>query len=60
MEKIRLSLPDMVKIWEHSTIAQNGLGAIQHTVQWQLEYLEGIRDGIYTLDSVVAPEMFQI
>ena len=57
MERIRLSIPQMKRIWEYSAISQRGRDKALQTVLWAEEDIRaGVESGKYTLDSKLMPE----
>lgn len=58
MEKIRLRLPGMMRIWEESSIARGLKDNLEDTFAWEQEYRRGIEECKYTMESEVTPERF--
>ncbi|KAH8086614.1 hypothetical protein BXZ70DRAFT_1011706 [Cristinia sonorae] len=56
MAKLRLAMPDVLKIWEFSSLMQGGRAAFTSTLEVEEDILAGLKTGQFTLDSEVVPE----
>lgn len=57
MERIRLAIPEMKKIWEHSAMSQSGRDQALQRVLWAEEdVLEGLASGKYKMDDKIMPD----
>ncbi|KZT06256.1 TPR-like protein [Laetiporus sulphureus 93-53] len=57
MKRIRLALPKMKAIWEHSSMAQGGRDkALQKDVWGEEDLLKALQEGRFTLDDMIMPE----
>ena len=57
MEKIRLAIPEMKLLWEHSTMSMGGRDTELQKVLWMEEDIrKAVEEGKFTMDSMVMPE----
>ena len=58
MEKIRLVIPRVKEIWEHSTLLQDlSVGKLRETLQKEKDIRKSIAKGKLTMDSVVGESL---
>ncbi|KAI0793345.1 hypothetical protein C8Q75DRAFT_804170 [Abortiporus biennis] len=59
MERIRLAIPEMKKIWEFSQMSQNRDKALQKTLWVEEDIREGLLNGKFTMDVKIMPEQLK-
>jgi hypothetical protein len=58
MTKISLAIPEMLKIWARSSLAQQGgHKSLEKVMHMEADALSGLQEGRYTLDECLAYEM---
>ncbi|KII89874.1 hypothetical protein PLICRDRAFT_174691 [Plicaturopsis crispa FD-325 SS-3] len=60
-DRVRISFPDMVKIWQHSDLAKEGRDEIlSRIIQFHGIASSGIKRGDYTLDDVLTLDILEV
>lgn len=57
MKRLRLAIPEMKKIWEHSSMAKERDMALQHTLRCEEQILEGLKEGKFKLDDQISRQL---